>query len=375
MAADALKRKIRTPNNNGRFGTPSRRLGSTGIPIALEVAMKRWMGLFALAAAIAAPPQNIPREAQNAAAAFFALFPGAVLENVRPSGSSDPGGAVAGERMYWIFRFRAGGRSAEASLAADGLLIRIAAPVESGDVPPAIVKTMKDAWPSMALDGIRRIEIRATLRFIVADKPRAIYGLSLIKDGRPVKLDIRSDGSLQTPAASFSNILDDVVADSFFPPTAVQDKEIPIPAEAVRAVEAVKQEYPGAVVQAIDPTVFNDKSGTIETVFFDVEIGWRGKPKTVPVTPEGILLYTVTPLSAGDLPPVIAEAAARACPGGTISEAVRQEVRAVPRFVAIAAPRFVYSADVIDRGRRDTVIIAPDGTRIVPVRPWHWRGR
>ena len=337
--------------------------------------MKPWILLVGLTAAAAWPAQRIPPEARGAAEALRTRFPGAVIENVRSPGSGDPGGTLGGERLYWIVRFRTGGHIAEASLTARGLLVRIVAPVESKDVPAAVVKTLKETWPAEALVGISRRETWGTLRFIAAETPRLIYGLTLMKDGRLTKLDIRSDGTVQTSPSANSSALAEAANDPFFPPPQVKEKEIPIPAEAVRAVEAVKREYPGAIVQTIEPTVFNDQSGTVETVYFDVEIGQQGKLKTVPVTPDGILLYTVTPVSQGDLPPVIAQAASKACPGGTFREAVLQEVKAVPGFVPIDQPRTVYTMEVLDGGRRDIAIIAPDGTRIVPARPWHWRGR
>ena len=103
----------------------------------------------------------------------------------------------------------------------------------------------------MDLDGVSRQEISATLPFLAADTPRVIYGLNLMKDGRPVKLDIRPDGSLQAAPSVLSNALAAAADDPFFPQPAIQQREIPIPAEAGGAVESVKREYPGARDMAI----------------------------------------------------------------------------------------------------------------------------
>jgi hypothetical protein len=152
--------------------------------------------------------------------------------------------------------------------------------------------------------------------------------------------------------------------------TPTDDKEIDIPPKASKAVKAIKELYPDAVVKEITTEVYQDPSGTVDVLTCEIEFLSKGIKREMVASPDGIIPHLWNPIKEKDLPRAIADALAKEGPGGKVESVVQFEIRAGLQFVPLAEPRVVYQLDLEKDGKPSKLNMRADGTRVpVPVRP------
>lgn len=316
-------------------------------------------------AASPASGQSFPPGSEKAVAAFHKLFPAAEFDGIRPQGPGDPAAAIRNVRLYWVLRYQEKGRSKEALITPDGLLVRTLETVPLANLPEPLVQAIKKESAIGTFVKVQAQTTYATLRYVPAEAPRSYYGAEVEKDGRTFKVNVRPDGSADLPMDGIvSGLLPD--GSPSYPASITpraKPEEIALPEAAAAAGRAIKAALPGAIVRAFRQTVYDDKSGHVEIVAYDIEVDVDGTPKTVPVSAEGLLLYLTLPVKPEEIPPPIQAAILAKVPGGDIKRAVRQDVLAVPKFVPIEGSRFAYIAEIETSflRRRQFLPFSPEG--------------
>ena len=209
------------------------------------------------------PQAGRPAGSDRAVAAFHKAFPAAVLDEVvRPedklyagSGDSPP--------LYWTIRYHLKDQRNEARITPDGVLVRNQERVEVKDVPPAVAKAVDKVSEGATLKSLQRQETGATLKYAALDKPEVSYSLSVEKDGKTVKFDVQSDGSVRRGREN-SKASETREKEEEKTPAAKEKepKEFAVPDEARRAVKAVKEIYPQAVLEDVEITAYDDGGKT-----------------------------------------------------------------------------------------------------------------
>jgi hypothetical protein len=308
--------------------------------------------------------KRFPAGSEKAVAAFQAHFPGAELEGIRSPGPGDPASAVRDVRLYWILRFQEKGRSKEALIAPDGLLVRTQETVPLATLSEPLVQAIKKESAIGTFVKVQAETTYATLKYVPADAPRSYFGAVVEKDGRTYKVDVRPDGSADLPMDGIaSGLLEGGPPYGESLPLRKKPEEIPVPEAAAGAVRGVKAALPGAIVRALRETIYDDKSGHVEIVAYDIDVDVDGTPKTVPVSTEGLLVYLSLPVKTEDIPASVLAAVSAKVPGGAVKQVVRQDVLAVPRFVPLEKSRFAYVAEIETSflRRRQFLPFSPEG--------------
>jgi hypothetical protein len=313
-----------------------------------------------------APGQlRFPPGSEKAAAAFHAHFPTGDLEGINAPGPGDPAAAIRNVRLYWVLRFQEKGRSKEALITPDGLLVRTRETVPLATLSEPLVQAIQKESAIGPFVKVQAETTYATLKYAPAEAPLSYFGADVEKDGRTFKVNVRPDGSADLPMEGIaSELLPD--GSSFYATLLaprVKPEEISFPKAAAVAVRAIKAALPGAIVRAFRETVYDDKAGHVEIVGYDLDIDVDGKPKTVPVSAEGLLVYLALPVRTDDLPPRVRTAISAKVPGGVIKQVIRQDVLAVPKFTALEKSRFAYVAEIETSflRRRQFLPFSPDG--------------
>ena len=303
-----------------------------------------WIPLLALAGS---GQRRWPAGSEKAVDAFHALFPSAELEGISAPGPGDPAAAIRNARLYWILHFQDKGRPKDALIAPDGLLVRTQETVPLAALSDPLVQAINKEAVIGTLVKIQAQTTYATLKYVAAEVPRSFYGADVEKEGRTLKVNVRPDGSADAPMEGIdSGLLEGGPPYQESPALRARQDEVTIPEAAARAVRAVKDVLPGAVVQDIRQTIYDDRSGHIEIAAYEIDVDVDGKSKTVPVTPEGVVVYLTLPVKPDDVPSRVLAAIAAKVPGGTIKRVVRQDVLAVPKFIALEQSRFAYVAEI-----------------------------
>jgi hypothetical protein len=138
-------------------------------------------------------------------------------------------------------------------------------------------------------------------------------------------------------------------------------KELEIPAKAARAVAAVKALYPEAVVKQITHEVFDDGTGDLEILTYEVEFVTKGVERELVASPGGVIPHLWVPVEAKDLPKAVTEAVGKAAPGGRVEKARAFEIRASLRFAALEKAKVYYTVQVEKGGTTRTLKLKPDG--------------
>jgi hypothetical protein len=125
--------------------------------------------------------------------------------------------------------------------------------------------------------------------------------------------------------------------------------------------QAVKVSCPGAVIDKIEV----EKEAGI--ALYDIEFkAGRGE---IEVAEDGTVMDIATIVAIKDIPKPAAEAIQKAAPGATVKQVEKSEVRAeikkqgeMGKIVKLAAPKYVYEAELVQGEKRGEVQVAPDGT-------------
>jgi hypothetical protein len=140
-----------------------------------------------------------------------------------------------------------------------------------------------------------------------------------------------------------------------------KEKEIDIPEKAAKAVKAIKALYPDAIVKEITHEVFDDGSGEIEILTYEVEFTTKGVKHEMVASPEGVIPHLWATVEAKNLPKAITEALDKAVPGAKVDKARRFEIRAGLRFAAIDKPKIYYTVHVEKDEKDKTIKLRPNG--------------
>jgi hypothetical protein len=145
-------------------------------------------------------------------------------------------------------------------------------------------------------------------------------------------------------------------------------REIAIPDKASKAVKAIKELYPNGVVVEITTEVYQDPSGTVDVLTYEIEFLLDGAKREMVASPDGIIPHLWKPIAEKDLPKEVATTLARE--GGKIESVSQYEIRAGLQFAPLDKPRIVYQLEVEKDGTMSKLNLRADGTVVpAPVRP------
>lgn len=334
------------------------------------------IGALTIPGCQSAPPKATPVAdkggvADRTVAVFHRTFPDAVLDDVvRPEGFG--GGSNGRQPLYWVCRFHIGDRHREVEITPDGIVIRKEDDVTRDQLPAAVARAVEGASANAAPKAIRRQETRAHLMYVAIDRPEVLYVAAVKRDGKATHLAVAADGTMlrSTGGAEAGEKGEENGAPAATPAPNRAVQEIATPDEAAKAVRAVKKVYPHAIVHAIEDVPYDDGTGRLQMLYYEVECSVDGKDKEVHATPDGLVLNLDRPLAAKDLPSVVAAAISKEIPGGTITSVSKQESRGDLRFVALDRPRVIYLAEFSSSKKDGTLRFAPDGKKVERFNPW-----
>jgi hypothetical protein len=239
--------------------------------------------------------------------------------------------------------------------------------MEAKDLPREITEAVAKNAPGASIKKAQKQEIGHTLKYVAFDKPRVqSYQATVVKDDKRFRVQLAPDGK---PLGTRAVADKDAAKDRKETP-AEDRKEIDIPPPASKAVKAIKELYPDAVVKEITTEVYQDPSGTVDVLTYEIEFISKGAKREMVASPEGIIPHLWKPIGEKDLPRAVAEALTREVPGGKVESAAQHEVRAGLQFGPLAEPRVVYQLELEKDGKASKLILRADGTRVPdPVRP------
>jgi len=216
--------------------------------------------------------------------------------------------------------------------------------------------------PGATIKKAQKQEIKHTLKYVALDKPKVqSYQATVVKDDKRSRVQIASDGKVMGSRP---------VADKQDEKKAEDKKEIEIPAKAAKAVKAIKELYPDAVVIEITTEVYQDPSGTVDILTYEVEFILKGTKREMVASPDGIIPHLWKPIAEKDLPKAIADALAKEAVGGKVEGVSQFEIRAGLQFAPIDEARVVYKLEMEKDGKINNLNLRADGTPVpAAVRP------
>ncbi len=294
-----------------------------------------------------------PKGSEKAVAAVREAIPKAQMdEAAEPKGFGGSGGK--GTPLFWTVRFHAGKKKQELSVTPEGVIIRLPVPVEVKDMPKLVADAVAKAAPGETVKSAEKNEMRATLKYVALAKARVQrYAIDVSKEGKTTRFTVSPDGK----SARATGIRAEKKADK-------PAKEIDIPAKAAKAVGAIKALYPDAVVKQITHEVFDDGSGDIGILTYEIKFVSKGIEREMVASPEGVIPHLWTPVEAKDLPKAVADALDKAAPGTKVEKARVFEIRASLRFGALEKPKVYYTVQVEKDGKARTLRFKPGGDLI-----------
>src|SRR5262249_4064981 len=180
------------------------------------------------------------------------------------------------------------------------------------------------------------------------------------KDDKRSRVQIAPDGKVMSSRP---------VAEKKGEKKAEDAKEIEIPPKASKSVKAIKELYPDAVVIEITTEVYQDPSGTVDILTYEIEFINKGTKREMVASPEGVIPHLWKPLAEKELPKVIADALAKEVTGGKIEDAAQFEIRAGLQFVPLDEARVVYQLELEKDAKPSKLNLRADGSLVpAPVR-------
>ncbi len=141
-----------------------------------------------------------------------------------------------------------------------------------------------------------------------------------------------------------------------------QDKDRAFPAGAERAVRAVRDVYPDAIVSEVSPPQgFGAGTEDGSALFWVVSFRSQQTDQQLKVTPGGVIILLPRSVDDKDLPTAVADAVKRESSGAKVIRRERQEARATLRYAALAKPQVCYVAHLSKAGASKRIEVAADG--------------
>jgi hypothetical protein len=300
------------------------------------------------------PKDDFPKGAEKAVAAVRKAFPKAEIDEVaEPKGFGGSGGK--GTPLLWSVRFRNNGKDKqELSVTPEGVIIRLPTPVRFEDLPKAVADAVAKAAPDEKVTSAEKNEVRATMKYVALDKARVRqYAIDVKKDDKITRYLVSPDGKSvkETPIKAEKK-------------AGKPEKEFDVPAKAKKAVAALRALYPDLAVKQITHEVFDDGTGDLEILTYEVEFITKGVEREMVASPEGVIPHLWAAVETKTLPKAVTDAVAKAAPDTKIEKARAFEIRASLRFGALDRPKVYYAVRVEKDGKARTVKVKPDGTVI-----------
>jgi len=298
-------------------------------------------------------PKTFAKGSEKAVAAVREAVPKAEIDDVtEPRGFGGSGGK--GTPLFWTVRFHTGEKKQELSVTPDGIILRLPVPVEIKELPKPVADAVAKAAPDKKVERAEKHEMRATMKYVALDAPQVQqYAIDVSQNGKVTRFVVSPDGKSAKPT--------DIKAEKKADKPA---KELDIPAKAAKAVAAIKALYPDAVVIQITHEVFDDGTGDIEILTYEVEFVTQGIEREMVASPDGVIPHLWAPVEAKDLPQAVTDALNKAAPGARIENARAFEFRASLAFGALEKPKLYYTVQVETDGKTRTLKFKPGGDLI-----------
>lgn len=295
----------------------------------------------------------LPAGSEKAVAAVRAEFPKAEIdEATEPKGFGGSGGK--GTPMLWSISYHLGETKKQVSVTPEGVIIQLPVSVAVADLPKAVADAVVRVAPDAKVLSADKNEVRATMKYVAFDKPMVQqYAVDVSKDGKATRHVVTSDGK--------SDKTTDVPAEKKADRPAT---EFDVPAAAAKAVAAIKSLYPDAVVKQITHEVFDDGTGDIVILTYEVEFVTNGVELEMVASPDGVIPHLWAPVNTKDLPNAVIDAVDKAAPDSKVEKAQAFESRASLRFGAMEKPKVFYTVRVEEEGKANTLHFKPDGSAI-----------
>jgi hypothetical protein len=231
------------------------------------------------------------------------------------------------------------------------------------DLPKAIADGAAKQAPDATVKKAQKHEIKHTMQYVAFEKPKVQwYEVIVVKDDKKTRIRLAPDGKKMA-----SQAVPDKPAAKKEAPAA---KEIEIPEKAAKAVKAIKELYPDAVVVEITTEVYQDPSGTVDVLTYEVEFFVKGTKHEMVASPAGVIPHLRRSTAIKELPQAVSDAAAKEVPEGKIEQASQFELRAGLQFVPIEKARVVYRLEMEKDSKAQTLSLREDGTPVpAPARP------
>jgi hypothetical protein len=299
--------------------------------------------------------KSFPKGSEKAVAAVKAAVPKAEIdEATEPKGFGGSDGK--GTPLFWSVRFHVGEKKQELSVTPEGAIIRMPTPVEPKDLPKPVADAVAKAEPKATVRGAENNEMHATMKYVALDKPQIQqFALDVVKDDKRSRVTMNADGG----NVKVTELKEEKKDPAEKP--AEKQKEIDIPERAAKSVKAIKALYPDAVVKEITTEVFDDGSGEIEILTYEVEFISKGIKHEMVASPEGVIPHLWATVETKDLPKAVTDALDKAVPGAKVEKAKRFEIRAGLRFGALEKPKTYYTVRVEQNGKEKTLKVKPNG--------------
>jgi hypothetical protein len=235
--------------------------------------------------------------------------------------------------------------------------------IELKDLPKEITEAAAKNSPGATIKKAQKQEIRHTMKYVALDKPSIkSYQAVVAKDGKRTRLQVAPDGK----KLGAQPVADKKAGDR----KEGDDKEIEIPEKAAKSVKAIKELYPDAIVKEITTEVYQDPSGTVDVLTYEIEFITKGNKREMVASPDGVIPHLWKSIEEKDLPKEVAEAVAKEVPEGKIESAARFEIRAGLQFAPLDKPRIVYRLELEKDGKGTKLNLLANGNVVPsPVRP------
>jgi hypothetical protein len=331
--------------------------------VAFGTAFVIWTAAF-LPTAWAETPKP-PEGSEKAVKAVQDAIPDAVIdEAARPTGFGNGGDKAT--PLFWNVRFHIKDDKKELAVTPDGLIIQMPAPLDPKDLPKALKDGIAKATLKAAVKTAEKHEIRAALRYAALDKPEVQYAVVVAKDDKKFHVEVGADGGVLKVDPIKEEKTPSDKKDS--KPAGCDDKpKFKAPEEAAKAVKAVTDEFPDAEVTGVETVGYQDGTGTLDVLAYEVEYTRKGGEHEINVSPDGVIIQVARPVEVKDLPRAVTNALAKEIPGGKVESAVKTETRAGLKFLALDKPKVIYVFSMDDKS---TIKLRPDGSIVEDVNPF-----
>jgi hypothetical protein len=318
--------------------------------------------------------KEFPKGAAKAVKAVQEALPKAEIDAVeQPKGfGSDPKGEAP---LFWTIRLHVKDDKQELSVTPEGLIIRFPTTVNLKDLPEKIKDGLAKRPPVESVVKIEKQETRASIRYAALEKPEISYHLLVVaKDDKKVSIRAAADGTIlqQTPVKDAKEPEKEEAKpkDEAKPANPVEKKKPTIPEAAAKAVKAVQDLLPDAEITGVENVGYQDGTGPLEILNYEVEYTLKGVEHELNVTPEGVIIHVALPVEVKELPKKVADAVAKEIPDGKVQKATKEETRAGLKFVALEKPKVLYVVTLEGTGKKSTLKFLPDGSEVKDVNPF-----